>query len=131
MSGTPIDIVIDFVDAWNRKDRDAVMKAMRDDVVCQGIPLPPATGMVETMELLDTFFAAEEIDWSIVHIAANGNSVLTERVDRFRYPGADWVEVRAMGIFELDTDGRIAAWRDYFDLAELLNALPKSPADPG
>jgi limonene-1,2-epoxide hydrolase len=126
LSATPIDIVTSFVAAWNRKDRRAVREAMRDDVVCHGIPLPPAIGIDETMTMLDTFFAAKEIDWSIVHIAASDRTVLTERIDRFRYPGTDWVQVRAMGIFEIDPEGRISAWRDYFDLGELEQALPKT-----
>lgn len=121
-------VVVNFIAAWNRRDRTAVMCAMYEDVICQGMPLPAAVGRAEAMALLDIFFTAEEIEWSICAIAACGSMVLTERVDRFRFAGRDWAEVRAMGVFEIDADGRIAGWRDYFDLGELERALPPGPA---
>ncbi|HEV8574090.1 MAG TPA: limonene-1,2-epoxide hydrolase family protein, partial [Dehalococcoidia bacterium] len=42
-------------------------------------------------------------------------SVLTERLDKFALGGKK-IELPVMGVFEL-TDGKIAAWRDYFDMA--------------
>jgi limonene-1,2-epoxide hydrolase len=47
--------------------------------------------------------------------------VLTERVDVFEAPGKR-IELPVMGAFEV-RDGRIAAWRDYFDLQTLVNRL--------
>ena len=41
--------------------------------------------------------------------------MLTERVDKFLVKG-QWIELPVMGTFEV-SDGRIRAWRDYFDLA--------------
>ena len=54
-------------------------------------------------------------DWEIKNIAASGDVVLTERVDKFI--GAKSISLQVMGVFEIK-DGKIAAWRDYFDLAE-------------
>ncbi|WP_431191850.1 limonene-1,2-epoxide hydrolase family protein [Pseudomonas syringae] len=49
-------------------------------------------------------------------IAANGNKVLTERLDRFeRADGSEIGAPTVMGILELDGD-KIVAWRDYFDV---------------
>lgn len=113
-----------LVAAFNRRDRDAVAALLADDVVCVGIPLDaPAIGKAATMALLEPFLAAEAIDWRILAMAANGPVVFTERLDRFRFAGRDWTEVRAAGVFEIDADGRIAAWRDYFDLGELQRAM--------
>ena len=56
----------------------------------------------------------ERCEWEMTHIAAAGDVVLTERVDRFI--GAKNVELPVMGTFEIK-DGKIAVWRDYFDLA--------------
>lgn len=124
MTNQAIAIVRDFIAAWNRKDRDAIIKLMHQDIICHGIPLDPAKGIAATMALLDGFLAAEEIDWSLEHIVAQGPVVLTERVDRFRFnKDADWTAVRAMGVFEIGADGLIHAWRDYFDKEELLRAL--------
>ncbi len=113
-----------LVAAFNRRDRVAIADLLADEVVCVGIPLDPAVGKAAAMDLLAPFLAAEAIDWRILAIAANGNQVLTERNDRFRFAGRDWTAVRAAGVFEIDGDGRIAAWRDYFDLAELERAMP-------
>jgi len=100
---------------------------MHQDIICHGIPLDPAKGIAATMALLDGFLAAEEIDWSLEHIAAQGSVVLTERVDRFRFnKDADWTAVRAMGVFEIGADGLIHAWRDYFDKEEFAaRPIPK------
>ena len=64
---------------------------------------------------LNHFLPADEIEAEIVHLAAHGNRVFTERVDRFRF-GEKRVELPCAGVFEI-RDGKIAAWRDYFDLA--------------
>lgn len=119
-----VAVVEALVAAFNRRDRAAVEDLLADEVVCAGMPLDPAVGKAAAMDLLAPFLAAEEIDWQIHAIAANGNKVLTERNDRFRFAGRDWTAVRAAGVFEIDGDGRIAAWRDYFDLAELERAMP-------
>lgn len=57
-------------------------------------------------------------------IAADGNRVLTERLDRFeRADGTEIGRVMIMGIFELEGD-RIIKWRDHF----YVNALQNSSA---
>jgi limonene-1,2-epoxide hydrolase len=48
-------------------------------------------------------------------MAADGDVVLTERIDTFEMGGKD-VVLPVMGVFEV-RDGKIAAWRDYFDMA--------------
>lgn len=121
---TPIAVVERLVAAFNRRDRDAVAELLDDEVVCIGIPLEPALGKAATMALLEPFLAAEAIDWRILSIAAKGPLVFTERDDRFRFAGQDWTSVRAAGVFEMGADGRITAWRDYFDLGELQRAMP-------
>jgi len=46
---------------------------------------------------------------------SRGNLVFTERVDRFTMNGRT-VALPVAGVFEI-RDGKIAAWRDYFDFA--------------
>ncbi|MDP1670610.1 MAG: limonene-1,2-epoxide hydrolase family protein, partial [Alphaproteobacteria bacterium] len=51
------------------------------------------------------------------HIAeASGGVVMTERTDKFLMNG-QWLELPVMGVFEIK-DGKIAKWRDYFDLGQ-------------
>lgn len=121
----PIATVRAFIAAWNRKDRAALAEALHPNATCEGVSLPPAAhGRTASLALFDPFLAADELDWTIINIAAAGRSVFTERVDRFRYNGMDWTTVRACGYFELDEAGLITTWRDYFDKAECIDAMP-------
>jgi limonene-1,2-epoxide hydrolase len=58
----------------------------------------------------------DEITFEIVHLAATGNTVLTERVDLLRTARAEAM-LPVMGSFDVK-NGRIVAWRDYFDIAQ-------------
>ena len=58
------------------------------------------------------------IDFQIRHLVADGDVVLTERVDVFD-TGDKTISLPVMGTFEL-RDGKIAAWRDYFDLQQFM-----------
>ena len=56
------------------------------------------------------------VHFDMLAIAADGNRVLTERLDRFvRADGSEIAALKVMGIFEVEGDC-IVAWRDYFDL---------------
>ncbi|MGE4304835.1 MAG: limonene-1,2-epoxide hydrolase family protein [Novosphingobium sp.] len=117
-------VVGHLIEAFNRRDADAIASLLHEDIVCAGMPIGTAHGRTATMALLAPFLAAEAIDWQVHAMAATGRIVLNERTDRFRFPGQDWTQVRAMGIFEIATDSRIIGWRDYFDAAEFAAAMP-------
>lgn len=108
------DIVIAFVNAWNRMDWDQVFELMTDDVVYHNIPMQRIEGKPAAREAI-LAMQPEAVDWQILSIAENGNKVLTERLDDFDMPGGRRLSMPVMGTFEI-TDGRISAWRDYFDL---------------
>ena len=56
---------------------------------------------------------------------ANGNVVLTERIDSFFFPG-NTIALPVMGTFEVNDDGKITAWRDYFDMNQFMSQMPQS-----
>jgi limonene-1,2-epoxide hydrolase len=56
-----------------------------------------------------------------MNIAADGPAVMTERVDVFKVSGRSFA-LRVMGIFEV-SDGKIDAWRDYFDMNQLTSQM--------
>lgn len=120
----PERVVRALIDAFNRCDEAAVAALLHDNIVCIGGTLPPAQGKAATLELLAPFLAADAIDWQLHAIASHDRTVHTERTDRFRFPGMDWTQVRAAGVFEVAEDGRIRAWRDYFDMVELVASMP-------
>ena len=111
---TNTEIVLAFVDAWNRMDWDAVLAALDEDVVYHNIPMEKLEGRAAAEQFIRGM-QPEGVDWEMISIAESGNRVLTERVDRFDMPGGRKIELPVMGTFEID-GGRIIAWRDYFDL---------------
>ncbi len=114
-------IVLDFIDAWNRMDWDAVVGALAEDVVYHNIPMEPifgreaASGFIRGME-------STAVHWEVLAIAENGNKVLTERIDNFDLASGNKLSIPVMGTFEID-NGEIKAWRDYFDLATFTSQM--------
>ena len=65
---------------------------------------------------------ASEMDWQIAYQAEVAPGVvLNERLDRFKL-AEGWLELPVMGAFEV-VDGKIACWRDYFDMADFQRQL--------
>jgi limonene-1,2-epoxide hydrolase len=113
-----LETVLAFLEAIHRNDQREILGFFTEDAVFHNIPMEPARGHEAIWSILALVHeTAEEIDWRLHSIAeAADGKVLTERTDRYRLNGT-WVEFPLMGIFEL-RDGRICAWRDYFDLAQ-------------
>jgi limonene-1,2-epoxide hydrolase len=116
---SPIEVVCRFCAAWSDNVGAAELAAFfTDDAVYHNIPLAPVTGREAISNTIASFIrpgapGIESIEFRVVNIAANGPVVMTERVDVFRLPGKSF-ELQVMGTFEV-RDGKINAWRDYFD----------------
>ena len=115
------EVVLAFINAWNTLDWDGAADLLTDDVVWHNIPMEVMKGKA-VVEAAIRGMAPEACDWEVLSIAENGNKVLTERVDRFDMPGGKKIDLPVMGTFEI-TDGRISAWRDYFDLATFTSQM--------
>lgn len=114
---TPEAFVRTFCAVWSRRDIDEILGYFAPDAVYHNMPMPPAVGHAAIRQILEMFVPpASKIEFEILHLAAAGNVVFTERVDRFVMGGRE-VALPVAGVFEV-RDGRIAAWRDYFDLAQ-------------
>jgi limonene-1,2-epoxide hydrolase len=125
-SDDPIDVVRRFCAAWSRLDLDELVGFFTDDAVYHNIPIAPVVGPDQIRATIENFTGGvESIEFRVDAIAADGGTVLTERVDVFRFPGGQVVDLPVMGTFEV-VDGRIAAWRDYFDLNQFMSQMPSS-----
>jgi limonene-1,2-epoxide hydrolase len=115
----PIETVRTFIARICAKDLDGACELVSADVEYDNVPMGKQHGPEGIKELLGPLVASggsvEETDWVIHREAATGNIVMNERTDRFRV-GDRWAELPVTGVFELDADGRIALWRDYFDM---------------
>jgi limonene-1,2-epoxide hydrolase len=119
---TPIEVVRRFCAVWSNVDPDDIAEFFTDDAVYHNIPMDPLTGR-DTIKSFIAGFAggAAQIDFRVRNIVADGDVVLTERVDVFVMPNGR-VELPVMGTFEV-RDGKIAAWRDYFDMKQFMDQM--------
>ena len=80
--------------------------------------MEPVVGREAVRAFIEQFVGAfGNIDFQIKRQVADGNTVMNERVDVFTINGAE-VALPVMGVFEVE-DGKIKAWRDYFDMAPI------------
>ena len=121
MSATPTEIVESFIDAWNRMDWEAVIDALAEDVIYHNIPMEKLEGKQAATAFI-TGMQPEGVDWETLSIAETGNKVLTERIDRFDLAGGKKIDLPVMGTFEIE-NGKIKAWRDYFDLQTFMSQM--------
>lgn len=113
----PETVVNAMIDACNRKDIDGALTFFHEDIVYQNVPTEPARGLEGVRQQLGPFLAmAEQVEWITHKSTSNGvDLVMNERSDRFLL-AQGWCDFPVMGVFEL-RDGKIVAWRDYFDSA--------------
>jgi len=112
-----------FIAAFNANDLERIMAFFAADAVYHNIPVQPVQGTAAIRAVLQGFMGmASEVDWVVHHLAETPDGVvMTERTDRFLVRGK-WIELPVMGSFEI-RDGRIRAWRDYFDMKQFQDQL--------
>ncbi|HEX4882138.1 MAG TPA: limonene-1,2-epoxide hydrolase family protein [Porticoccaceae bacterium] len=111
-----LDLTRAFFKAWERKDVDAIVAAFAPDGVYHNIPFKPVQGHEPIRKAVEKFVAAgDDMTFELRKVVCAGDAVVTERVDGWTHKG----ERRAlpvMGILEFDPQGRLASWREYFDV---------------
>lgn len=142
--------MIDLDDATNANERLAlaIFKAMDDGRIHEAIPelttedfvwsnsgLPDLVGQQAVLDLLTSGGFAKEIPIlaemthftaDLIHIASNGNTVFTERVDHhWAADGRDLMTPHICGVVEI-RDSRIARLHDFYDTA-VYRQVPTPP----
>ncbi|MEL4887264.1 nuclear transport factor 2 family protein [Pectobacterium betavasculorum] len=117
---TPTEIVAAFCAVFPENDgKVAIRRYFTPKTVWINEGISETTGIEEAIAFLERPNRSPSIaavHFDILAIAADGNRVLTERLDRFvRADGSEIAAIRVMGIFEVEGD-RIVAWRDYADV---------------
>ena len=124
---SPIELVRRFCAAWSNNVGVAELAAFfTDDAVYHNSPRAPVTGREAIASNIASFIrpgapGIEAIEFRVINIAANGPVVMTERVDVFKLPDKSF-ELPVMGTFEV-RDGKITAWRDYFDTNQFTSRM--------
>lgn len=116
---TPIETVKAFSAAISEDNgKVAVRRWFTPTTIWINEGVSKTTGIDEAIAFLERPGRSPEIaavHFDMLAIAANGNKVLTERLDRFvRADGSEIAAIRLMGIFEVEGE-HIVAWRDYAD----------------
>jgi len=123
LASSNVDVVLNFIAAWNARDLDAIAGALAPDVVYHNIPMEPLQGRERIREAFAPMLqACSQIEWRVHNVAQTASgAVLTERTDDFHMNGKH-ISLPVMGTFEIE-DGLITAWRDYFDLQQYQRQL--------
>jgi limonene-1,2-epoxide hydrolase len=120
------EIISAFCETWSSLDIDAIMDFFAEDAVYHNIPMdPPNEGKAMIRGVIEMFMSdPKAVEFKVHHQAENAQGVvMNERTDSFHI-GDTTIVMRVMGVFEL-ADGKITAWRDYFDMNQYLSQLPQ------
>ena len=117
-----MQLIEDFCRAWSRLDPVELAAYFTEDGVYHNMPAGPVHGRAEIEQFIRAFAGSwSKTDWKILNLLESGDMVIAERVDR-TLAGDKSVDLPCTGVFEI-RDGKIAVWRDYFDLATYTRAM--------
>jgi limonene-1,2-epoxide hydrolase len=126
---SPSDVVREFCSAFPGKDLGTIERLLDDSAVYHNVGMEPAVGKDASLASIKGFFDMfESMDFKILALAADGDTVLTERTDVLTANGVP-APLPVMGAFEV-RDGRIVAWRDYFDMGLAGRLMAGESVDP-
>lgn len=110
-----------FCDLWDRQAYDRFPEVVAEDAVFHMVPIEPVRGLPALVEECRKLDGLGKVRIDIVNIASAGDVVFTERVDALER-AEQTGELPVTGVFEV-RDGKIVAWRDYFDMRQALDAF--------
>lgn len=115
-------IIRAFCADWAKLNTDLMMSYFAAEPTYHNMPGPPAVGAAAVRTTIARFLSVwQKTDWELLNIAANGDVVFAERLDRTDSNGKH-VDLPCVGVFEME-NGKIRVWRDYFDLATYTRAM--------
>jgi limonene-1,2-epoxide hydrolase len=115
-------VVKAFMSAWGdgtrpEPDLDTILPMFTDDAVWQlWVPGGPTLHGREAIkaDIGRQLGFATHMRCGPIAMASDDHQVFTERLDRFNSKGVE-IEHYLVAVFDISADGRIAAWREYFD----------------
>lgn len=108
-------VVDQFIERITGGDLDGALALCTDDLEYDNVPMPTLHGVAAAREFLAGMLGeGVRTAWTVHRQVADGDTVLNERTDEFWF-GDTHIALPVAGVFVL-RDGKIALWRDYFDL---------------
>ena len=120
MTQSPTDVVTEFCKLWASATPEQLADHFTEDAVFHNMPMDAVTGREAIKEFIAAAFAG--IEFRVHRQLSDGNRVMNERTDVIHLKDGEEILLTVMGTFEV-VDGKIAAWRDYFDMATVTSAL--------
>ena len=115
-------IVRRFIADWSSLDADTLVEYFTEDGVYHNMPAQPVAGREKLRRFIGAFLSGwERTDWEVLNLIGRGDVVFAERLDRSLVAGKP-VDLPCCGVFEM-RGGKIAVWRDYFDMATYTRAV--------
>ncbi len=107
-------VVEAFIEKLEQLDLEAALEMMSEDCVYRNMPFHTANGRQRIERDLSAMMArVTSFDVEMLHIASDGEVVLTERIDTIETSRVS-ASIELMGVFVV-RNGLITEWRDYFD----------------
>jgi limonene-1,2-epoxide hydrolase len=123
MTSSADDLVTEFCAKWATPDPEELAGYFTEDAVYHNIPMEPVQGRDAIEQFIANFVAGfDGIDFQVHRQVSDGELVMNERTDVMRRKGGEPIPLPVTGVFEIE-NGRIKAWRDYFDMATITSAF--------
>ena len=124
-------VVRAFIDAWADGDAGKLADFFTEDAVVWNDGRTTVRGRDALQEHFKMqLTACTDCKFEILQSAVAGDLVFNERVDRMKIVGSP-IELPVAGVFEVNDAGKIAAWRDYFDLNTVMEQVSAGQASAG
>ena len=123
MSTANEQVVVEFFEAFSRKDLEGALSYLTEDCIHDDKPV----GIHQGKEAIRQFFAPqmremESFRAEMKDTLSIGNMVMNERVDWIELRGGKKASLPVMGAFEIAA-GKIAVWRDYYDMGSFTKQI--------
>lgn len=115
-------VVMDMIDAWNKRDANRIAELFTENGVLHSMMIDPIRGREAIRSRIK--FLVDNASYMKIeprNIATVGSTVFLERTDSFTFKGHSG-SVPVVGVLDIE-NGKVAEWREYYDRAELLEAM--------
>lgn len=112
-----------YIAAFERKDAAGIVENCAPNVYMKNGPFDATTTRDDLQALFEAFLShVTSVRFRDLTLNAVGDMVYTERVECFGILGSDGKEVAlpVNAIYQLDGNGKILDWREYWDLNDWL-----------
>ena len=118
---TPSETVDEFIRRVLADDLDGACALASEDIEYDNVPVGKNVGHQAMKDFLAVMAGIGEVTFEVHRQVSVGRTVMNERTDRF-LKGDISADLPVAGVFEV-RDGKIALWRDYFDMTTMSSQL--------